>query len=156
MRFDFHSFQEEKWSLEHIFPRTPEGKNNRLGETEIETIKYYLGESLTEEIKNILENEDRTLEEINVYQSILKNSKLMNGIGNMCLLSTKDNSSNGNLLFSEKRENILKRIQSGSFVPKHTFDVFGKMYNNPDMNLQSWSKYDDIAHKSHIQSNLSL
>lgn len=156
IRFNFYSFKEEKWSLEHIFPRTPEGKDNQLGKTEIETIIYYLGESSTDEIRDILGKGDRTPEEKTIYQSVLKNCKLMNGIGNMCLLSTKDNSSNGNLLFSEKRENILRRIQSGSFVPKHTFDVFGKMYNNPDLNLQSWTKHDDIAHKSHIQSNLSL
>lgn len=59
--------------------------------------------------------------------------------------------------FNEKRKNILERIQIGSFVPKHTFDVFSKMFANANTNQMSlWTIEDINAHKQHIKNTLGL
>lgn len=157
IRFNFFEFDRQKWSLEHIFPQTPEGKKNVLNQKHKEAILNILGNSITQEVKHVLQIEKRTDEEKQLYYQVLKEHPALNGIGNMCLLSGKDNASNGNKFFDEKRDNILKRIQIGSFVPKHTFDVFSKMFKNADTNQMSlWSIEDIEAHKAHIKSTLAL
>ncbi|MCZ4319170.1 DUF262 domain-containing protein [Aequorivita viscosa] len=157
IRFNFYEFEQQKWSLEHIFPQTPEGKKNVLKEEHKDAIKNILGDELSEEVENVLALDKRTDEEKQIYYKALQEHAALNGIGNMCLLSGSDNASNGNKFFNEKRDNILKRIQIGSFVPKHTFDVFSKMFanaNTEQMNL--WSIKDIEAHNQHIKSTLGL
>mgnify|MGYP000008791086 CR=1 FL=1 len=157
IRFNFYEFDNQKWSLEHIFPQTPEGKKNILKPEHKEAIRNILGDAITQEVKDVLQLEKRTEEEKQVYYKALKEHSALNGIGNMCLLSGKDNASNGNKFFDEKRDNILKRIQIGSFVPKHTFDVFSKMFKDANTNQMSLWSIDDIeSHKVHIKSTLGL
>ena len=157
IRFNFYEFDRQKWSLEHIFPQTPEGKKNILKQKHKDAIYNILGDAITQEVKDVLQLDKRTDEQKQVYYKALKEHSALNGIGNMCLLSGKDNASNGNKFFDEKRDNILKRIQIGSFVPKHTFDVFSKMFKNADTsNMSLWSIDDIEAHKMHIKSTLGL
>ena len=157
IKFNFYEFDKQKWSLEHIFPQTPEGKKNVLKQKHKDAIQNILGDSITQEVKDVLQLEKRTDEEKQVYYKAIKEHIALNGIGNMCLLSGKDNASNGNKFFDEKRYNILKRIQIGSFLPKHTFDVFSKMFENANTKQMSiWSIEDIEAHKAHIKSALGL
>ncbi len=147
-RFNYHRFIEEKWTLEHIFPQTPEGKGQILQEKDKQIIFEILGEKATDEIKKIIAKPTRTSEEKEIYQTALKSLGSLNSIGNMCLLSDKDNASNGCGFFDEKRTNILQRIRKGSFVPKHTFDVFSKMVfeENPG-DFERWTN-DNIKNHS--------
>jgi hypothetical protein len=155
-RFNFHRFIEEKWTLEHIFPQTPEGKGQILKEKDKQIILEILGDKATVEIKDILAKAKReTTEEKEIYQTALKSVGSLNSIGNMCLLTDKDNSSNGCGFFDEKRTNILVRIRNGSFVPKHTFDVFSKMVfdANPG-DFDSWTNENILSHSSMIKTSI--
>lgn len=147
-RFNYHRFIEEKWTLEHIFPQTPEGKGQILQEKDKQIIFEILGEKVTDELKEIINKPERTAEEKEIYQTALKSLGSLNSIGNMCLLTDKDNASNGCGFFDEKRTNILQRIRKGSFVPKHTFDVFSKMVfeENPG-DFERWTN-DNIKNHS--------
>lgn len=157
IRFNFYEFDRQKWSLEHIFPQTPEGKKNVLKQKHKDAICNILGDAITQEVKDVLQLEKREDVQKQIYYKALKEHPALNGIGNMCLLSGKDNASNGNKFFDEKRDNILKRIQIGSFVPKHTFDVFSKMFKDADTKQMSLWSIDDIqAHKTHIKTTLDL
>lgn len=149
-RFNYHRFIEEKWTLEHIFPQTPEGKGQILKEKDKQIILEILGEKATDEIKMIIAKTERSTEEKEIYQTALKSLGSLNSIGNMCLLTDKDNSSNGCGFFDEKRTNTLIRIRKGSFVPKHTFDVFSKMVfdKNPG-DFERWTS-DNISNHSSI------
>lgn len=150
-RFDFHLFETEKWTLEHIFPQSPEGKKNNLTPDQREMVIQMLGENLSDELRGILNKDSRTEPEKALYYEALKSLGPLNSIGNMCLLSNGDNSSNGNKFFKEKRKNILELIQKGSFVPKHTFDVFSKMIPSlPDDNLSMWTREDIQVHQDYI------
>lgn len=157
IRFNFYAFEQQNWTLEHIFPQTPEGKKNVLKEEDKEAIRNILGDSISSEVGNVLSLEKRTEEEKQVYYKALQEHSGLNGIGNMCLLSDSDNASNGNKFFNKKRKNILNRIQIGGFVPKHTFDVFSKMFANANTNQMSlWTIEDINAHKQHIKKTLGL
>lgn len=149
-RFNYHRFVVEKWTLEHIFPQTPEGKGQILVEKDKELILEMLGDKVTPKIVQLLKKKVRDSNEREVYQIALKEAKSLNSIGNMCLLTDKDNISNGCGFFDEKRSNILARIRKGSFVPKHTFDVFSKMVfdKNPG-DFERWTN-DNI--RNHVES----
>jgi hypothetical protein len=152
-RFNYHRFIIEKWTLEHIFPQTPEGKGQILKEKDKQIILEVLGEKATDEIKLILAKSERTVEEKEIYQTALKSIGSLNSIGNMCLLTDKDNSSNSCGFFDEKRTNILLRIRKGSFVPKHTFDVFSKMvFDKIPGDFERWTN-DNILNHSLVIKN---
>jgi hypothetical protein len=152
-RFNYHRFIIEKWTLEHIFPQTPEGKGQILKEKDKQIILEVLGDKATDEIKLILAKSERTVEEKEIYQTALKSIGSLNSIGNMCLLTDKDNSSNSCGFFDEKRTNILLRIRKGSFVPKHTFDVFSKMvFDKIPGDFERWTN-DNILNHSLVIKN---
>lgn len=151
-RFDFYAFDSEDWSLEHIFPQSPEGKNLTLTTSQKDEIRIMLDDQLIPKIDKILKKESRTEEEKQVYYKALQNSKYLNSIGNMCLLTKGDNSSNGCMFFYDKRTNILNLIQRGSFVPKHTFDVFSKMIRGlEESSIKTWTKNDIEVHTNYIK-----
>lgn len=147
IRFNFYDFIEEHWTLEHIFPQSPEGKNHILTPREKEQILEMLGEKASPEIQIVLGLDERSDEQKEIYYRALKDIGGLNSIGNMCLLTGGDNSSNGCKMFGEKRDNILLLIRQGSFVPKHTFDVFSKMiFPNEPGDLSIWDKRNIDQH----------
>ncbi|MBK6965096.1 MAG: DUF1524 domain-containing protein [Bacteroidales bacterium] len=168
-KFDFYSLniKKENWSLEHIFPQTPDKLPDKLESNDINLINKLLGNRLENQgklkerfgrdinlhvlksIKSKLKKSECNLndeEKILVYK-LMRTDKL-NSIGNMALLLNNDNASNGNGMFDKKRINIVKRISSGSFVPKHTYDVFSKLLSDkmtPDISV--WTETDITEHQ---------
>ena len=69
----------------------------------------------------------------------------------MSLLALPDNSSNGCAMFKLKRENVNEMIQNGSFVPKHTFEIFNKI-NVKSESLIKWTNDDAIKHFQYIEN----
>ncbi len=155
-RFDFYSFKNFEWTLEHIFPQSPEGKGHILTDEEKEELKTMVAEiddaDLKEKVFASLENKIRTDDE----KESLKNAlgKVVNTIGNMCLLTRGDNASNGCVFFKEKRKNINNLIANGSFVPKHTFEVFSKMLLLNPGPIEVWTKNNMEEHKTIIVSRI--
>jgi len=157
LKFDFYNYENKKWTLEHIFPQTPEGKNNILKDIDKSAIIDLLGKFLEPEVEKVLKLDKREEQEKDIYYKALKQHPALNSIGNMCFLTDSDNSSNSNMFFNEKRENILRLIQTGSFVPKHTFEVFSKMFEGADINQMTiWTKQDIENNLVHITSSLNI
>lgn len=167
-RFDFYSFQNEEWSLEHIFPQNPEDFPSELKKADIDLINSIikskhkmLEKSDNHIVKSILFKLSKTEcilneEEIIELCDLLESEKL-NSIGNMSLLTRSDNSSNSNGMFNKKRHNITKRVSEGSFVPKHTYDVFSKLISEEmDPNLAVWTDRDIDSHRDWISEKLTL
>ncbi len=169
-RFDFYSYENEKWSLEHIFPQNPNSNNFNIKDdkdwvlTKIEKIK----ETLIEEEKSKF---DSLIERISKDEEIMSNEidfifdeiSDHDTLGNMALLSGRVNSSLSNGFFNTKRKILLNKINHGSFVPKHTIDVFSKMLeirNEDGTNLKFddsltvWSNNDVEAHFIHIKQSI--
>lgn len=179
-RFDFTAFNgQENWSLEHIFPQNPDELPEELGVKDVEFIKSLGGDKLEKyekvkdrlkefeesmdtaavytELKNKLKNKTckLTSDERRVLYRLIKTDKL-NSIGNMTLLTKSDNSSNKNGMFDKKRFNIAKRVSNGSFVPKHTYDVFSKLISEkmtPELNV--WNETDIQKHEEWIKTRVS-
>ena len=164
-KFDFYSFKNNEWSLEHIFPQNPKKFSPELKQADISLINSIVGpkldinntdaSSLKVQLASKLKMESCTLteEELSLLCNLLQ-SKKINGIGNMALLTKSDNSSNGNGMFDLKRINIANRVSNGRFVPKHTYDVFSKLISdkmNPDLTI--WSEKDIDAHAKWIELN---
>lgn len=179
-RFNFTAFNgQEKWSLEHIFPQNPEDLPNELGVKDLEFINSLGGDNLEDyetiqdrlkdfeeaintkevfkELKNKLKNITCIIseDEKKILYRLVKVEKL-NSIGNMSLLTTSDNSSNKNGMFDKKRYNIAKRVSNGSFVPKHTYDVFSKLISEkmtPELNV--WTEKDIQTHEQWIKTKVA-
>jgi hypothetical protein len=180
-RFNFTSFngKVDTWSLEHIFPQTPEELINPLTTKDIKLIESLGGEKLIsfENARDLLLDLGDEFESEVSYESLVKKLKLdscdltndekkvlfkliqsdnLNSIGNMALLTKSDNSSNRNGMFDRKRFNIVKRISNGSFVPKHTYDVFSKLISK-DMTpeLNAWTPIDIEVHKTWVTNKIN-
>jgi len=170
-RFDFYSFTENKWSLEHIFPQNPKKFSPNLKESDLNLINSIVKPKLVEISEHLdpkkrnthnslikkIDSKSCTLDENElIYLCDLLQSKSLNCLGNMALLTPPDNSSNSNGMFDNKRVNIVNRISKGSFVPKHTYDVFSKLLSSEmDPNLRIWSERDIKAHQNWIKSTIT-
>ena len=155
-RFDFYEFVSKNWSLEHIFPQSPEGNGQpHLTDAQRDDVLDLLDDKASEEVRQLLAKPDRTDDEKQVYHAALQTGRYLNALGNMCLLTAGDNASNGCLLFEHKRGNVLALVKRGSFVPHHTFDVFGKML--PELTTgatASWTAADIRAHGQNLEQHI--
>ena len=70
----------------------------------------------------------------------------------MALLSKEDNGSNSNGMFDSKRINIVRRVKNGSFVPRHTYDVFSKLLSEKmNADLKVWNEDDINEHHEYLK-----
>lgn len=154
-RFNFRAYQAEHWSVEHIFPQSPLGKGANLNEIQKQAnrlINENYGVLTVETIAEITrlrdaEEEPDRDEQIEQIKNLIKGEPLLHRLGNLCLLTSPDNSSVGCGMFDSKRKKIRERIAQGSFVPRHTYEVFSKMIVGEDDTLDVWSKDDIEKHE---------
>jgi hypothetical protein len=157
-RFDFRAYQDEQWSLEHIFPQTPYGKDAKLSDIQQAAIDAMINDledvdDIKIKIKQARSVGDKSKME-NEITNLLGKAKLLHQIGNLCLLMPNDNSSMGCGMFDDKRKVIRERITKGSFVPRHTYEVFSKMIVGESGDLTVWSKDDMEKHQEEIVKRL--
>ncbi|NDW11923.1 DUF262 domain-containing protein [Bacteroides sp. 214] len=152
-RFDFYSYGNEKWSLEHISPQNPEVEI-KVDDSVVEWLcgEIQKKESLSDK-KKVLINSIRTEKKIDAKDIafLYENVSDVDVLGNMALLSSGVNSSLSNNPFPMKRRILFGKSNQGYFVPKHTLDVFAKTlpakndkYFNPD--FVKWDDTDIFAH----------
>jgi uncharacterized protein with ParB-like and HNH nuclease domain len=166
-KFDFPSFVRHKWQLEHIFPKNPKAVKSELYEADIELYNNLMAASertidtvnlngysreylqiLHELLKRKMADPPCRLteEECQLLYQLIKSDSL-NSLGNLAFLDGSTNGSIGNGMFNAKRKSIVKKISNGTFVPKHTYDVFAKLLSpNMDGQFTSWSTNDMTAH----------
>lgn len=156
VKFDFYNYIKENWTLEHIFPQTPEGKKNILTDDDKDNIIEMVDDEDKEKVKRELKRKERTSEQKLIYTDALKRSGYIHHLGNMCLLSNVDNILNGCGFYDDKRTKILKRIKNGGFIPSHTIEIFTKSIfeENPD-DFTRWNKSNIDNHCQIIQDRIS-
>ncbi len=166
-RFDFYAYATENWSIEHIFPQNP-----KSGKLNVQDDKQWLlkkikkkeadaDEELTKKLNQLKENISTATEIDSTYVDwLLAEIGDVNNLGNLALLSGKVNSALSNGFFNTKRKILLRKINTGSFVPKHTLDVFSKMLETKelkdgagkaidfDASFVNWSRNDVDVHRS--------
>lgn len=161
MRFQFNSFKNESWDIEHVRSVTenrPDRHNERCDWLELN--RNYL---LTREDAGVLvakiddflalsqkEASDELFEPL--YESVLSYFNELGdggegGIENLTLLNQSTNRSYKNAVFAVKRQRVLDLDRSGIFVPLCTRNVFLKCYNPEVDNLLFWSEKDAFAYR---------
>lgn len=155
-KFDFYNYVKEKWTLEHIFPQTPEGKKNILTDSDKENIIQMVNEDDKPKVEKVIRKKERTPEEKLVYTDALKRSGYIHHLGNMCLLSNVDNILNGCGFYDEKRTKLLTRIKNGGFIPSHTIEVFTKsIFDENPGDFTRWNKENIDQHGQIIHDKIS-
>ena len=152
-RFDFVAYNREHWSFEHISPQNPKNtvridkvaQSNVIEKIKNSSIKENKKKELIEKIRN-----DESIESESV--SLLYDPDIdLDNMGNMALLSGRANSSLKNNPYIAKRSILFDMRNKGQFIPRHTIDIFNKVYHNesdPQFNfdLTKWDQKDVEAH----------
>jgi uncharacterized protein with ParB-like and HNH nuclease domain len=156
IKYDFYNYIIENWTLEHIFPQTPEGKKNVLTDVDKNNIIEMVNQEDKEMVKRELKRKTRTPEQKTIYTDALKRSGYIHHLGNMCLLSNVDNILNGCGFYDEKRTKLLKRIKNGGFIPSHTIEVFTKsIFEENPGDFTRWNKSNIDNHRQIIQDKIT-
>jgi len=150
--FRFVRFSKEKWSLEHIFPQNPELPQDADGYDRQLLRAFNAPEEVLTAAKSELlavtaPNEEQ-LVQLEAWQQA--DTALRHSLGNLALLATKDNSSFSNLPFAQKRQRLISRVQTGSFVPTHTFSVFSKLVLADRGHIDQWTRADILSHATYL------
>lgn len=157
IRFQFESFKQQKWDIEHIRSVSddrPDRHDDR---------KAWLGHCLTYLESD--EDSDSLCAEIRSFISLPRNeavneifdplyvrvlsqfdeadeSEAQHGLGNLTLLDQTTNRSYGNAVFAVKRRTVLTLDQAGIFVPLCTRNVFLKCYSAEVGHSLRWTAED--------------
>lgn len=156
--FKFNRFQLEEWSLEHIYAQNSKSIKeyiNKDSKVEVikwleEVIKYIEDDSLTEEIKETInELNGKSIKNLDNFDILLENidnnfkdTDSLNDIGNLCLLDKDSNSKIGNNIFSIKRKDIEELGNKGKLIPIATKEVFNKQFSKRNKNKDLFTKED--------------
>jgi len=169
MRFPFDKFKIENWDIEHIRsmadnkPPRVEDQKRWLG-----TIYNSLrnGQKTTNKLSDLL-NESKSLLDkekwgkddkhfTSLYKKWLKhyneedNPEWVNSIGNLTLLDQETNRSYKNAVFSIKRNVVIEKDKTVTFIPVCTKNVFLKYYSQSIDNMQYWSDGDSNSYIDNI------
>lgn len=153
-RFDFASFGEGAWSLEHVFPQTPERSDLRqLSSQDQARVVELTAPDGQQVVKRLLAQKkhwsERQQEQWSERFELVRD--YLDGMGNLALLEGGHNSTLKNALFDKKRRRIVQLISEGAFVPPHTFNVFSRLFLNPGSGSAAlWAKKDMREHTTYL------
>lgn len=152
--FDFASFREEKWSLEHIFPQNPDESFRNLSPADQVELLSLMEPSSQEAARRLLSIDPagRTDQEgAELADILLAASSHLNSLGNLVLLSIGNNIALRNYAFSEKRRILNRKVAEGSFVPAHTFGVFARLVpEGATERLSLWGPQEMQQHQAYL------
>ena len=167
-RFSFQHYigtkKEKGWDIEHIHARAekPPKKiehrkdwlNEKIDDIKDKNLKYKV-----EQFSNYANDDiyNQLFEEINQYfenESELNDDNLDN-LSNLALLDANTNRGYGYDYYSDKRKEILKKDQLGTFIPMCTKKIFLKYYTEKPPNMTFWGKDDREAYLKDIREKLS-
>lgn len=161
-RFDFYAYASEGWSLEHIFPQNPNHENIDYTEDKEWVIAQCINNDKQDIITKIENGEVLVSQELSFIYNSFPDVHIL---GNMALLSSEVNSALCNGLFNTKRKILIQKINRGSFVPKHTIDVFSKMLEAKkdendtkvefEQDIKIWTEKDAQAHLVWIKNRVA-
>ncbi len=177
-RLSFNSYANTQWDIEHIHARN----SQELEDTKQQDIWHesqihiLASEDIPEETKTNLNKLLSTWNQLKVSGSSnkeLKDSQQvyltlldsvigtieeeeMDDLDNLCLLSSTINRGIGNLIFTQKRQSILRyekymcKNRTNHFIPIATKNVFSKFYSEKVANMYQWSAKDRKAYRKEI------
>lgn len=168
-RFQFDSFKQENWDIEHV--RSVTGDQPQRHHDRVAWLKNSLGYLLAQDSEQELRAEIEGFVEITqteasdklfepLYEKVLKvfheaeDDEADHGIANLALLDQGTNRSYKNAVFAVKRQRLLSLDQAGIFVPICTRNVFLKCYSPQVDNVMFWSADDRKGYQDVIEQTL--
>lgn len=166
-RFPFSQYNTSEWSLEHIHAQQSEGL--RTTENRIKWLSTHIGyvkkskkkfdkEALVSKMQEAIDKNLVTQVEFETMAAEVFNALSEDGdtryvdlIGNMALLSRDINSKLNNSVFAAKRDAIIDLDKKGSFIPYCTKMVFLKYYtSSTETQFEFWSAADRDAYTTEM------
>jgi hypothetical protein len=158
-RFSFREHAARNWSIEHIHAQNAEQLNRAAQWAEwlrlhrdalagLPRLDDTQRAALTKQINAALEDIsaeafDSLEQELSALFSLGGEDPDIDGISNLALLSSEDNSALSNSVFEVKRRNILERDREGSYIPACTRNVFLKYYTEAEgQQIHFWGEHD--------------
>ena len=170
MRFQFDSFKEGDWDIEHVRSVSPDNLNTvgLRNEWLTEVRGYFVSQdSQTQFIEEIdkflgLANPKSRIDEFNrLYEKLVRHFKEKtqpepdHRISNLVLLDDETNRSYKNAVFALKRQRLLSLDRAGIFVPLCTRNVFLKCYSERVEHVMFWQETDREAYSRAILKTLT-
>jgi len=165
-RFPFDIYIDDGWSLEHIHAQNSEEirKDRHKKELLEEQKKYFekIDEDLAERIESYLDSEDykddskfKELQD-EIFKKYADEEDIIDdhSIGNLALLSVRDNPALSNNIFPIKRDKIIERDKKGRFIPIGTKNVFLKYFSKNIESILCWNQEDRKSYMEAIQREL--
>ena len=166
-RFPFSQYNTSEWSLEHIHAQQSEGL--RTTENRIKWLSTHIGyvmkskkkfdkevlvskmqEAINKNLVTQVEFETMAAEVFNALSED-GDTRYVDLIGNMALLSRDINSKLNNSVFAAKRDAIVDLDKKGSFIPYCTKMVFLKYYtSSTETQFEFWSSADRDAYTTEM------
>ncbi|TQR34584.1 hypothetical protein DMB92_01065 [Campylobacter sp. MIT 99-7217] len=174
LRFSFHKFAKDKWSLEHINPQSDFSiKNDKNRKEWISEIINIL-KKVSQERVNLAQTSDGQKDLLERLEKEIKEEKMTDdefakiiekvfeyfkcedkhNIENLSLLSASENSKLSNHIFAIKKEKIKEVEKEGKFIPLCTKNVFMKYYSKDIKTLYFWTDEDQKSYINAIEKSL--
>ena len=168
IRFQFDTFKQESWDIEHIRsisddrPSRPNEQQEWLGHCleYLQTMEEKKARKLANQVTNYLNKpEDRPDFEV-IDAKVLSyfkegNNEPDHDLANLTLLDSRTNRGYRNAVFAVKRDILLKRDRLGIFVPLCTRNVFLKCYSRAVGNAMFWTEKDAGEYREAIVVTLT-
>jgi hypothetical protein len=175
LRFQFGRYKKESWDIEHIHSVSSAMPNSKqhIKEWLQEVLNFTTDERLKNRIKEYLSAVPVAWDEFEViYFEIIKkysepkeqwegasmgkaNDDNVDDISNLTLLDSGTNRGYKNAVFPVKRNIIIRKDESGTFIPLCTKNVFLKYYNHNIEQTTFWEKEDRKAYKNKLVSTIT-
>jgi hypothetical protein len=178
--FPFDLYKKEDWDIEHVRSIQSDIPDSIKSQNEWLTLvlQYFIGDegrNTKEAIKELssmdeqemaleiwqqLQNPERTDFE-NVYRTVLsffhesEEPESINSVSNLTLLDSSTNRSYKNAPFPVKRQIILTKDTTGTFIPLCTKNVFLKAYSTRFDNLMYWQEEDGKKYLNAVKNTLA-
>ena len=169
MRFQFDSFKNQNWHIEHVRSVASDRLANHTEQTQWLRHSYGYLQSKNEETK-LCEDiaaflklpKQEALDDVfsSLYKRVIEAFKEKSeehpdhSIANLVLLDQETNQSYKNAVFAVKRQRLLSLDREGIFVPLCTRNVFLKCYSDQVDHVMFWSESDREAYRDAILETL--
>lgn len=169
IRFQFDSYKEEDWNIEHVRSVAPDRLESHTERSEWlrQSLQYLTLQGKKKPLCDAVEayltlpkREALEPEFASLYKKIITHFKESiedkpdHGVANLVLLDAATNKSYKNAVFEVKRHRILSLDRAGIFVPLCTRNVFLKCYGDRVEHLMYWTDADREAYQTAILETL--
>ena len=158
-RFDFERYKKDQWDIEHIHAKQNELPMNKDEQNELlqEFKQFVDDDGLVKEIDTFIEQTD-SIDFESLYEKVddyfSDGTFDVNALSNLTLLDQSTNRSYKNVAFPMKRQEIISRDRTGTYIPPCTKNVFLKYYSHRIQNMNFWSKKDREDYLKSVKQEL--